>query len=277
MKLIDFDEKFNRKVAEMLEKHAGERTEEEWEDAIAKAYEQFGDTYMGAIGMTPRQYFEKMTESGLVETLKEYILQDVPVPDILCGELERRGAGDALLALLNETDEELVHYALNLIGNDPRALPRYAEMLSEEEYDEHIKDALADLLKENADKVKERILPLVGTENKPYALEILSRCKERDDRVFEALLAAFRTGEEEEVPLYAGYLAAYGDERALPALEEQIDREDIDFVTFQELKFAIEALGGEYTKQRDFTQDESYKKIMAAGAGTDIFGSGKGN
>ena len=87
MKLIDFDEKFNRKVAEMLEKHAGERTEEEWEDAIAKAYEQFGDTYMGAIGMTPRQYFEKMTESGLVETLKEYILQDVPVPDILCGEL----------------------------------------------------------------------------------------------------------------------------------------------------------------------------------------------
>ena len=276
MKLIDFDEKFNRKVAEMLEKHAGERTEEEWEDAIAKAYEQFGDTYMGAIGMTPRQYFEKMTESGLVETLKEYILQDVPVPDILCGELERRGAGDALLALLNET-EELVHYALNLIGSDPRALPRYAEMLSEEEYDEHIKDALADLLKENADKVKERILPLVETENKPYALEILSRCKERDDRVFEALLAAFRTGEEEEVPLYAGYLAAYGDERALPALEEQIDREDIDFVTFQELKFAIEALGGEYTKQRDFTQDESYKKIMAAGAGTDIFGSGKGN
>ena len=27
MKLIDFDEKFNKKVAEMLEKHAGERTE----------------------------------------------------------------------------------------------------------------------------------------------------------------------------------------------------------------------------------------------------------
>ena len=275
MKLIDFDEKFNKKVAEMLEKHAGEHTEEEWEDAIAKAYEKFGDTYMGAIGMTPRQYFEKMTDSGLVETLKEYILQDVPVPDILCGELEKRGASESLLALLHETDEELVHYALNLIGSDPRALPRYAEMLSEEEYDEHIKDALADLLKESADEAKERILPLVKTESKPYALEILSRCKQKDDRVFEALLSAFRTGEEEEVPLYAGYLAAYGDERALPALQEHIAREDIDFVTFQELKFAIEALGGEYTAQRDFSEDESYKKIMAAGAGTDIFGSKK--
>lgn len=275
MKLIDFDEKFNKKVAEMLEKHAGEHTEEEWEDAIAKAYEKFGDTYMGAIGMTPRQYFEKMTDSGLVETLKEYILQDVPVPDILCGELEKRGASEPLLALLHETDEELVHYALNLIGSDPRALPRYAEMLSEEEYDEHIKDALADLLKESADEAKERILPLVKTESKPYALEIFSRCKQKDDRVFEALLSAFRTGEEEEVPLYAGYLAAYGDERALPALQEHIAREDIDFVTFQELKFAIEALGGEYTAQRDFSEDESYKKIMAAGAGTDIFGSKK--
>lgn len=275
MKLIDFDEKFNKKVAEMLEKHAGEHTEEEWEDAIAKAYEKFGDTYMGAIGMTPRQYFEKMTDSGLVETLKEYILQDVPVPDILCGELEKRGASEPLLALLHETDEELVHYALNLIGSDPRALPRYAEMLSEEEYDEHVKDALADLLKESADEAKERILPLVKTESKPYALEILSRCKQKDDRVFEALLSAFRTGEEEEAPLYAGYLAAYGDERALPALQEHIAREDIDFVTFQELKFAIEALGGEYTAQRDFSEDESYKKIMAAGAGTDIFGSKK--
>ena len=275
MKLIDFDEKFNKKVAEMLEKHAGEHTEEEWEDAIAKAYEKFGDTYMGAIGMTPRQYFEKMTDSGLVETLKEYILQDVPVPDILCGELEKRGASEPLLALLHETDEELVHYALNLIGSDPRALPRYAEMLSEEEYDEHIKDALADLLKESADEAKERILPLVKTESKPYALEILSRCKQKDDRVFEALVSAFRTGEEEEVPLYAGYLAAYGDERALPALQEHIAREDIDFVTFQELKFAIEALGGEYTAQRDFSEDESYKKIMAAGAGTDIFCSKK--
>ena len=277
MKLIDFDEKFNTKVAEMLEKHAGERTEEEWEDAIAKAYEKFGDTYMSSIGMTPRQYFEKMTETELVETLKEYILQDVSVPDILCGELEKRGATDALLALLEETDEELVHYALNLIGTAPRALPRYAEMLGQEEYDEHIKDALADLLKESADEVKERVLPLVRTENKPYALEILSRCRQKDDRVFETLLSAFRTGEEEEVPLYAGYLAAYGDDRALPALQEHIEREDIDFVTFQELKFAIEALGGEYTAQRDFSEDEMYKKIMEAGAGTDIFGAKKGN
>ena len=43
-------------------------------------------------------------------------------------------------------------------------------------------------------------------------------------------------------------------------------REDIDYVLFQELKFAIEALGGEYNKERDFSSDENYQKIMAAEA-----------
>ena len=275
MKLIDFVEKFNRKMAEMIEKHAGERTEEEWETAVADAYEKFGDAYMGAIGMTPRQYFAKMGDGQLVETLKEYLLQGVSVPDLLCEAIAGRGVFPELLALLHETDEELVHYALNLIGSDRRALERYVQMLSEEAYDEHIKDALADLLKERADEVTEMVLPLVRGENAAYALEILSRTQKRDDRVYQALLGAFRNGEEEEVPLYAGYLAAYGDERALPELLKKIDEPEIGFVTFQELKFAIEALGGEYTKERDFSQDESYKKIMEAGAGTDIFGSKK--
>lgn len=275
MKLIDFDEKFNKKMAKMIEHHAGERTEEEWESAIAEEYAKFGDAYMGELGMTPRQYFAAMTDVQLVEMLKEYILQGVSVPDLLCEEIEERGAFPALLSLLEESDEELVHYALNLVGTDARALPRYAAMLAEDVYDEHIKDNVAELLKQCADAVTEEMLALLGTENEPYALEILSGTKKRDDRVYNALLAAFREAEEADLPLYAGYLAAYGDDRALPVLLREIEREDIGFVAFQELKFAIEALGGEYEKQRDFSQDEAYKKIMAASAGSDIFGMKK--
>ena len=95
-------------------------------------------------------------------------------------------------------------------------------------------------------------------------------------KVNEIFGHTLRESEKKEMPLYAGYLASYGDDRALPVLLEHIRRSDIDFVTFQELKFAIEALGGEYTEQRDFSEDESYKKIMEAGAGTDIFGSKRG-
>ena len=272
MKLIDFDEKFNRKIAEMIEKHAGEHSEDEWEDVIAQAYRKFGDTYLAAIGKTPRQYFAEMGDEQLVETLKEYLLQGISVPDLLCEEIEGRGVFPALLSLLHDTDEELVHYALNLIGPDRRALDRYCEMLSEEEYDEHIKDMLSDLLKERADDVLERVLPLAGTDNAPYALEILSKTTKRDDRAYRALADAFAQSDDEEKPLYAGYLASFGDDRALPALLAEIEREDIGFVLFQELKFAIEALGGEYEKERDFSSDPAYKKIMAAGGGSDIFG-----
>lgn len=272
MKLIDFDEKFNRKIAEMIEKHAGEHSEDEWEDVIAQAYRKFGDTYLAAIGKTPRQYFAEMGDEQLVETLKEYLLQGISVPDLLCEETEGRGVFPALLSLLHDTDEELVHYALNLIGPDRRALDRYCEMLSEEEYDEHIKDMLADLLKERADDVLERVLPLAGTDNAPYALEILSKTTKRDARAFNALSEAFAESDDEDKPLYAGYLASFGDDRALPALLAEIERTDIGFVLFQELKLAIEALGGEYEKERDFSSDPAYKKIMAAGGGSDIFG-----
>ena len=64
--------------------------------------------------------------------------------------------------------------------------------------------------------------------------------------------------------MHASYLAAYGDERALPILLERIEDTNIGFVEFQELKYAIEALGGEYKKQRDFTADKDFLAVEAA-------------
>ncbi len=271
MEFIDFDEIFNKRMAEMLEKHAEEHTEEEWEDLIAKAYRKFGDTVIRKIGKTPRQYFKEMSDGGLVETLKEYLLQELPVSDFLCEEIESRGVFPELLSLLEETDEELVHYAINLIGADASARKRYAAMLASDDYDEHIKDAVSDALKQCADSVLEEMLALTDTENSAYALEILSKLKSRDDRAYARLLQAFRESDKKDMPLYAGYLASYGDERALPYLLEEIEK-DVGYIAYQELKYAIEALGGEYTKQRDFSSDPEYIAVKKASGGTDIFG-----
>ena len=276
MEFIDFDEIFNKRMADMLEKHAEEHTEEEWEDLIAEAYRKFGDTVIRKIGKTPRQYFKQMSDAGLVETLKEYLLKELPVSDFLCEEIEERGIFPELLSLLQETDEELVHYAINLIGADASARKRYAEMLASDDYDEHIKDAVADVLKGCADSVLEEMLALSDTENREYALEILSKLKEKDDRAYTKLLHAFLESDDKDMPLYAGYLASYGDERALPYLLEQIDK-DVGYIAFQELKYAIEALGGEYSKQRDFSADPEYIAIKKASGGTDIFGMNRKN
>ena len=103
-------------------------------------------------------------------------------------------------------------------------------------------------------------------------LEILSRCKARDEDIFEILLAAFRTADDGVLALRASYLAAYGDERALPYLTDRIEDEAISYADFQDLKFAIEALGGTYDRERDFSSDPYYDLIKSHGAiDIDIF------
>ena len=165
-----------------------------------------------------------------------------------------------LAALLQEGDERILTLAVNLAGADKKAFGAYFAILTGK-FDREIKDAAVDQLKADADSAKERALEYYAQGvQKELMLEILSRCAVRDERVFEILLKEFRLAEE-ELPMRASYLAAYGDERALPVLLEAIESDAINFLEFQELKYAIEALGGEYTRERDFSEDAYYKEI----------------
>jgi hypothetical protein len=204
-----------------------------------------------------------MSDIELVETLKAHLIQDVPVPEFLCNEIENRGVVDILLPLLEVEDEEAVSYAINLIGDDERAFGAYFSILTKNRLTEDIRSDVTDILRSHADKVKDKAKAFyqqgIATE---YMLEILSRVKEREESIFELLLKEFRTFDN--VATRATYLAAYGDERALPYLLDRIEDRTIGFVEFQELKYAIEALGGEYNEPRDFSEDKDYIAIEAA-------------
>ncbi len=258
-KPVDFDGLFDEKLAQYMRENAGKYTEKQWENIIPKLYRQFGDIRIPGVGATPTQYFAECTDDELVALLKQYVEEDVPVTDFLCRELEGRGCPDALVALLSEADERLLTLAVNLAGDSPKAFDAYFEILAKTS-DGEIKDAVCEQLKAGADAAKERALAFYreGRERE-LMLEILSRCKQRDERVYDILLEAFRT--DEDIPMHASYLAAYGDARALPVLLEVIDREDINYIEYQELKYAIEALGGEYTRPRDFSNDPYFKEI----------------
>ena len=261
-KLIDFDELFDRKLAQYMEEHAGEYTDKQWEDLIPRLYRNFGDTLIKSVGTTPKGYYAEMTDEELVDTLKEHHKEGVSVSDFLCRELESRGCPDALLALMQEAEGELLTLTINLAGSSKKALPVYLDILLKTE-DEELKDTVTEYLKGNADAVKERVLALYreGVERE-YMLEILSRCKQKDDEVFEILLNEFRTAPD-DIPMHASYLASYGDERALPVLLDYIDRDETNYLEYQELKYAIEALGGEYNKVRDFSADPYFQEIAA--------------
>ena len=261
MKPIDFDGLFDQKLAKYLKENAGKFTEKQWEDKIPLLYQKFGDTYLKSIGFTPREYYKRMSDKELVDTLLAHIKEEVPVSDFLCRELESRDCPEEILPLLECKDEQLLMLAVNLAGANPIAFDAYFALLKGEA-DREIKDAVVDQLKVNADAAKARALAFLneGIE-KELMLEMLSRVRERDETVYEVLLNAFREGED--LPMHASYLAAYGDSRALPVLLERIAGEDINFLEFRELKYAIEALGGEYTEARDFSDDPYYAEFLS--------------
>lgn len=261
MKPIDFDGLFDQKLAKYLKENAGKFTEKQWEDKIPLLYQKFGDTYLKSIGFTPREYYKRMSDKELVDTLLAHIKEEVPVSDFLCRELESRDCPEEILPLLECKDEQLLMLAVNLAGANPIAFDAYFALLKGEA-DREIKDAVVDQLKVNADAAKARALAFLneGIE-KELMLEVLSRVRERDETVYEVLLNAFREGED--LPMHASYLAAYGDSRALPVLLERIAGEDINFLEFRELKYAIEALGGEYTEERYFSDDPYYAEFLS--------------
>lgn len=259
MKLYDFDGMFDEKLGEYIKKNAGKYTESQWEDVIPSLYKKFGDTVIKSIGKTPNEFYGGMEDEELIKCLKAHLKQDVPVPEFLCSAIEKRSLTSLLLPMLDGGTGE-IEYAMNLMGADERALGKYMDILVACG-DDDLKDRCAEYLKEKADLVAARAVDYYkkGVE-KELMLEIISHSVVKDDGIFDILLKEFRS-DPENVPMHAGYLATYGDERALPYLLDKIDEDGVTFVEFQELKYAIEALGGEYKKERDFSGDPYYELI----------------
>ncbi len=270
MKIYDFDGMFDEKLSEYIKKHAGEYKEKEWEDIVPKMYARFGDTVIKSLGKSPNQFYGEMDDKQLLSQLRSHLKNGVPVSVFLCNAIEGRDMDELLIPLLSGTEDE-ISYALNLIGISKIALPEYMRLLTTSK-DEDVLNTCVDNIKELADDVKEEAISYYNQGvQKEYMLEILSRCVIKDERIFQILIKEFRTSAE-NLPLHASYLAAYGDERALNYLMDKIDEEGISFIEYQELKYAIESLGGSYEKERDFSSDPYYQVINAHNSRqTDIF------
>ena len=156
MKLIDFDGLFDEKLAQYMAQNKNKHTEREWEDVIPKLYKKFGDTKIAKIGCTPKEYYARMTDVELVETLKAHISEDIPVPEFLCTEMENRGVVETLLPLLATDNEQAVSYAINLIGEDERAFDGYFAIITENRLTEDIRSDVTDILRAHTDIIKEK-------------------------------------------------------------------------------------------------------------------------
>ena len=139
--------------------------------------------------------------------------------------------------LMEEHDEQFTAYLMNILSDLKAEIPaeRYMEFALYD-YPENIGELATEALVENADKVKDKVLKsfeLAADDKKDRLSEILASVKEKSDDVFDKLVYEF-VKNKKKIPLYANYLAKYGDERAIPFLKTAIEGK-VNYQEFEEL------------------------------------------
>lgn len=271
IKVIDVDTLFDEYISGYVYKNIGKVKPEEIENQIPKLYVEFGDKPLKELdGKTPNTYYKSFSGKELLDCLKGHLTGGVPVSDFLCEALieNPENQDDLIKALDDESLEEFTVYVMNIIKDNgaDKVKDKYLKYILWD-YSEVIRELATETLIDFADDVKEDILSQFNDaeeSKKIYLTEILAHTKQvsGDNRTFDILIAEF-VKHQDQIPIYAGYLSKYGDDRAIPFLTAAIENEKISYADFEELRFAIEALGGEYNKTRDFSKDKSYKKIKA--------------
>ena len=267
VKIIDLDELFDKYISDYVYSNIGKVKPEEIENKIPVLYAEFGNKALTELdGKTPNCYYKDFPTEELLVALKEHVIKGVAVSDFLCEAIESGDLNAVKKELGNDNPEEYTLYLMNFIdvsGSDIAA-DRLLDFILWD-YSAPIRELATEILSKFPEKVKNRILSSFADasgDKKACLAEILSR-SDKDDETFGALINAF-TENLGSVALYAGYLGKYGDKRAIPYLEKVADDEKTDYADFEEIRFNIELLGGEYNGKRDFSADKTRKKLQGA-------------
>ena len=265
VKIIDLDKLFDKYIERYVYENIGKIKPEEIENQIPVLYEKFGDEASPVLdGATPNGYYRQFSVEELLSALKTHLEGGVSVSDFLCEAITSKDCALAInKSITEENSAEFTAYLMNFLATVNAEIPvgRYLEFALYD-YPEDVGELATEFLCENADKAKPLILAAFKDApdgKKPRLTEILSNVKEKEDKVFDLLISEF-VKHKNEIPLYASFLSRYGDERAISFLTAMIE-EKINYADFEELRFAIEALGGEYKGDKDFSADKIYKKI----------------
>ena len=80
-----------------------------------------------------------------------------------------------------------------------------------------------------------------------------------NEQIFKLAMRLFEERKEKRA-LFAGYLAKLGDDRALPALIQAAEAPDLPYLTFIEIRNAIDELGG-VCPEREYEDDPEYEAL----------------
>ncbi len=270
MPTINFDEHFADFMSEWMKNHQDQYgTFDEMEEDMPRIYMAFLNTRAKWLGnVTPGAYFTQFEDPKvLVDWLIQYCEEGVPVPDLLLEQITTVGrpCEKRLLELLKDDDapEEARMIAVNQLREMESVLPKmlYIHWQMDRKGKDELKDNALESLTEMGECVVQPILqelPGANAEGEEALLEVLSHFP-GNEQIFRLALKLFRERKENRA-LFAGYLAKLGDDRALPDLIAAAGEEKLPYLTFIEIRNAIESMGGT-CPERNYEDDPEYEAL----------------
>lgn len=265
MKIVDFDKMFEEYTQKFLDKNGKKYSVEQIENVQPMLFDKFSKLSIKSLnGKTPETYFDGYGDK-LIDVLKKYLREGVSVNDFLISKMVSDVSENALIDCLNANFDgqylNLICEILRLKGS-VKSLNKQVELFLNEQTPPETIDVLIDVLSERADEVSRILIESPSSDAKKIQIaEIVSCCKNHVDVVKEFLKKELIEDSDKLVQLLS-YVAKYNDESLLDSLYELIADESIGYVEYKELKLTIEALGGFCETERDFSDDNNYKKIF---------------
>ena len=270
MPIMNFDEHFADFTSQWMIDHKGDyRNYDEMEADLPHIYMAFLNTRAKWLGsLTPGSYFTQFEDPKvLVDWMHEYCRQGVPVPDLLTEQIEFVGkpCEKRLTELLKdpEAEEEARMLAIGLLREMGSVLPKmiYINWQLDRDQKDEMKDNALESLKAMGETVVQPILQVVNRANnagQEALLEVLADYP-GNEQIFQLAIRLFQNNPDRRA-LFAGYLGKLGDDRALPVLLEAAQEKDLGYLTYIELRNAIEQLGGS-CPEREYEDDPEYDAL----------------
>ena len=270
MPIVNFDDHFAEYMSKWMKDHEEEYNNyDEMEADLPKIYMSFLNTRASWLGnVTPGSYFTQFEDPKvLVDWMNQYCEEGIPLPEPLLEQIVFVGkpCEKRLLTLLQDDDADQAGRmtAVELLREMDSSLPKmlYINWQIDREEKDELKDNAVESLCVMGETVVQPILQTIGkacTAGQEALLEVLTHYPV-NEKTFQLALRFFNERKEKRA-LFAGYLAKIGDERALPDLIRASAEKDLPYLTFIEIRNAIEALGGN-CPEREYTDDPEYEAL----------------
>lgn len=270
MPIINFDDHFADYMSRWMKDHEDEyQNYEEMEDDLPKIYMSFLNTRASWLGnITPGSYFTQFEDPKvLVDWMNQYCEEKVPLPEPLLEQITFVGkpCEKRLLALLQDEDADQAARmtSVELLRELDSSLPKmlYINWQLDREDQDELKDNAVESLCLMGPAVVQPILQMIGKANpagQEALLDVLTHYP-FNEQTFQLTLRYFNERKEKRA-LFAGYLAKIGDDRALPDLIKAAGEPELPYLTFIEIRNAIESLGGS-CPEREYDDDPEYAAL----------------